>query len=77
MKGVVVTVKQLAPNSCPMCGEVYQWKFVGTDQQGFSKGKAALGAVALGPLGLAAGALGKKKMTYYCGKCGFTRSYDA
>lgn len=69
-------MKQLAPFSCPMCGETHQWRYVGTDNQGFSKGKAALGAVALGPLGLAAGALGKKKATYCCGNCGFSRSYD-
>lgn len=69
-------MKQTAPFKCPMCGEMYQWKYVGSDNAGFSKGKAAIGAVALGPLGLAAGALGKKKLTYCCGKCGFTRMYD-
>lgn len=39
---------------------------------GFSAGKAALGAVIAGPIGLAAGALGKKKTTYRCPKCGYT-----
>lgn len=39
---------------------------------GISLGKAAVGAVALGPIGLAAGALGKKKTTYRCSHCGFT-----
>lgn len=68
---------QAVPLKCPCCGEMYEWKYVGMDNKGFSAGKAALGVVALGPLGLAAGALGKKKATYYCGKCGFSRSYDS
>ena len=69
-------MKEYAPIKCPVCGEMYDWKYVGSDKQGFSAGKAAVSAVAFGPLGLAAGALGKKKSTYYCGKCGFSRSYD-
>lgn len=52
------------------------WTEAGTRGEGFSAGKAAIGAVALGPLGLAAGALGKRKHVYYCGKCGFSKSYD-
>lgn len=39
---------------------------------GFSGGKAAVGAVLLGPIGLAAGALGKKKKIYQCDHCGYT-----
>ena len=39
---------------------------------GFSGGKAALGAVVFGPIGLAAGAFGKKKVMYQCQKCGYT-----
>lgn len=38
---------------------------------GFSGGKAVLGAVLLGPIGVAAGALGKKKVLYRCNKCGY------
>jgi hypothetical protein len=38
---------------------------------GFSGGKAVAGALIAGPVGLAAGALGKKKTTYQCRKCGF------
>ena len=45
-------------------------------KKGFSVGKAAFGGVLLGPLGLLGGALGKKKSTYYCGKCGFSHEYD-
>lgn len=39
-----------APNRCPMCGEVIQWKLVDTSNKGFSVGKAAVGAVLLGRL---------------------------
>ena len=41
-----------APNKCPMCGEVTNWKLVDTTKKGFSVGKAAAGAVLLGPIGL-------------------------
>lgn len=63
------------PRACPCCGAKAEWKYVGTDNKGFSAGKAAVGIIALGPLGAAAGALGKKKSTYYCGRCGCSRSY--
>mgnify|MGYP001128433905 CR=1 FL=1 len=53
------------PDKCPMCGEKAQWKLVDTTNKGFSVGKAAAGAVLLGPLGLVGGALGKKKQCYY------------
>jgi predicted RNA-binding Zn-ribbon protein involved in translation (DUF1610 family) len=64
-----------APNRCPVCGEISQWRVVDMSNKGFSVGKAAVGAVLLGPVGLLGGALGKKKMTYYCGKCGFQHDY--
>ena len=64
-----------APEKCPMCGEKAKWKLVDTSKKGFSAGKAAVGTVLLGPVGLAAGALGKKKETYCCGKCGFEHEY--
>ncbi len=64
-----------APNVCPMCGERLMWKKVDTDKKGFSVGKAAAGAVLLGPVGLVGGALGKKYSSYCCGKCGFTHDY--
>ena len=41
-----------APNKCPMCGEMIQWKLVDTSNKGFSVGKAAVGAGLLGPVGL-------------------------
>lgn len=57
--------------TCPKC-------FIGYLQAtsertgGFSGGKAVVGAVIAGPIGLAAGALGKKKVTYTCNRCGYS-----
>ena len=65
-----------APQKCPMCGEYSLWKKVDTSKQGFSVGKAAVGGVLLGPVGLLGGALGKKKVSYCCGKCGFQHDYN-
>jgi hypothetical protein len=64
-----------APSECPMCGEFENWKKIDTQNKGFSVGKAAIGGVLLGPVGLVGGALGKKKSTYYCGKCKFSHEY--
>lgn len=65
-----------APNSCPMCGEILKWERVDSAKKGFSIGKAAVGSLLLGPVGLLGGALGKKKVYYCCGKCGFEHEYD-
>ena len=65
-----------APTKCPMCNNSVTWKKVDTSKKGFSVGKAAVGGVLLGPVGLLGGALGKKKSTYYCGQCGFSHEYD-
>lgn len=64
-----------APVKCPVCGEKEKWILVDETKKGFSVGKAAVGAVLLGPIGLVGGALGKKKHCYYCGKCGFSHEY--
>ena len=45
---------------------------IGERKGGFSGGKAVAGAIIAGPVGVAAGALGKKKITYQCKKCGYT-----
>ena len=66
-----------APNKCPMYGETLMWKKVDTQKKGFSVGKAAFGGFLLGPVGLLGGALGKKKVWYACGKCGFQHEYNA
>lgn len=64
-----------APKTCPACGEEEGWVMVDESNKGFSVGKAAAGAVLLGPLGLVGGALGKKSVTYYCRGCGFRNDY--
>ena len=56
---------------CPQCRLGYFTR-VGERKGGFSGGKAAAGALIAGPIGLAAGALGKKKVTYRCNRCGYT-----
>ncbi len=64
------------PEKCPMCNESSKWKKIDEGNKGFSVGKAAAGALLLGPVGLVGGALGKKKATYCCGACGFKHEYD-
>jgi len=64
-----------APLDCPSCGERQGWIEVDKTHKGFSVGKAVAGAVLFGGVGLLGGALGKKKTTYYCKKCGFTHEY--
>ena len=63
--------KDLSFTSCPKCRLGYLTS-VGERTGGFSAGKAALGAVIAGPIGLAAGALGRKKKMYACNRCGYT-----
>ena len=58
------------PIVCPRCRQGFL-KAIGERTGGFSGGKAAIGAILLGPVGLAAGALGKKKVTYQCQQCGY------
>ena len=60
------------PKTCPKCGRNNTIKPMGERTGGFSGGKAVVGAVLLGPIGLAAGALGKKKVNYQCTECGYT-----
>lgn len=61
-----------APTDCPKCRALYSMQAVSERTGGFSAGKAIAGAVIAGPVGVAAGALGKKKVTYQCRKCGYT-----
>ena len=63
-----------APQRCPMCGSS-AWIEVDVTKKGFSVGKAAIGGVLLGPIGLLGGALGKKKRCYACRNCGFQHEY--
>ena len=56
---------------CPKC-RIGLMSAIGERTGGFSGKKAIVGAVVAGPVGLAAGALGKKKTTYRCDSCGYT-----
>lgn len=66
-----------APLFCPICKERTKWIQIDSGSKGFSVGKAAIGGLLLGPVGLLGGALGKKKTCWYCGNCGFQHEYDA
>jgi len=63
--------KDYSFNACPKC-KIGFLEAVSERRGGFSGGKAVLGAVIAGPIGLAAGALGRKKTTYQCKRCGYT-----
>lgn len=71
------------PRSCPMCHSVLKWKKVDKQRKGLSAWKAVVGGVVGSmfapvavPIGAIAGAaLGKKRKSYYCGKCGFHHDY--
>ncbi len=56
---------------CPKC-RLGHLRSVSERTGGFSGKKATAGVFFLGPIGLAAGALGKKKVTYQCSNCGYT-----
>jgi len=60
-----------APDRCNKCGRIGTMELMSERKGGFSGGKAVLGAVLLGPIGLVGGALGKKKETYQCNSCGY------
>lgn len=67
-----------APDKCPKCGSSKMWHRIRSSEKKFSAGKAYVGSVLLGPVGLAAGkVIGKKVDTYLCGKCGFEGEYKA
>lgn len=51
---------------CPRCGSTS----LSGNKKGFGVGKAVVGAMALGPLGLMAGNIGAKKVTVTCLSCG-------
>jgi DNA-directed RNA polymerase subunit RPC12/RpoP len=58
--------------SCPYCGS----KLISTTQKGFSLGKAAVGGVLLGPLGLLAGTHKSKDIMFYCMACQRKFTYE-
>lgn len=51
---------------CPRCSSIS----VQPLKKGFGLGKAVIGGVLLGPVGLLAGNIGKNKVEMYCMKCG-------
>ena len=57
--------------TCPSC-YIGTMRAVSERTGGFSAGKAVIGAVVAGPVGIAAGALGKKKTLYRCDRCGYS-----
>ena len=67
------------PYRCPCCGSD-KWVRAATNntKSGFSVGKAALGGVLLGPVGLLGGALGKKhqQVQMVCQDCHFSAVYQ-
>ena len=54
------------PVKCPKC----QAEQISADKKGFGAGKAVAGLAVAGPVGLAAGAIGAKKVRVTCLKCG-------
>lgn len=71
VKEALKMAKDLNYQPCPKCRLGYLTA-TGERKGGFSGGKALAGAVIAGPIGLAAGALGRKKITYTCNRCGYT-----
>lgn len=60
------------PKRCPRCHKFFTIKIMGERKGGFSGKKAVAGGLLFGPIGVVAGALGKKKKTYQCTNCGYT-----
>lgn len=57
---------------CPRCKSDY----VGSGKKGFGIGKAAIGGLVLGPVGLLGGFLGANKMEFRCNSCQYKWSLD-
>lgn len=51
---------------CPKCNSTQ----ITAGNKGFGLGKAAVGGILLGPVGLLGGLIGSKKITITCLKCG-------
>ena len=67
------------PSRCPCCNsDKWVTSSSNNNKSGFSAGKAAVGAVLFGPVGIVAGALGKKHtyVTKVCQNCHFSQTYQ-
>ncbi|HRY32063.1 MAG TPA: hypothetical protein P5531_03745 [Bacteroidales bacterium] len=60
------TIHQTKRVCCPKCGSDQ----IVAQKKGFGVGKAAVGAILVGGIGLAAGAIGSKKIYLVCMSCG-------
>lgn len=66
------TIKAEGGIMCPKCGIASHMSPISERKGGFSKGKAAAGAIVAGPMGLVAGTAGKSIKLYKCPNCGYT-----
>lgn len=66
-----IEAKQSDSIRCPSCGS----KQIVSGNKGFSVGKAAVGAVLLGPIGAVGGLIGSNKVMLTCANCG--RKWEA
>ena len=72
-----ISEKESIPNRCPNCGNIWG---MGNETSGAENtlGKALVGGLLLGPLGVIGGAaFGNKTVTYICKKCGFKKDYKS
>lgn len=72
-----ISEKESIPNRCPNCGNIWGMENE-TSGAGNTLGKALVGGLLLGPLGVIGGAaFGNKTVTYICKKCGFKKEYKS
>lgn len=72
-----LATKDSIPNRCPNCGEIWGIAKENTGA-GNTLGKALIGGLLLGPIGVVGGAaFGNKTVVYMCNKCGFRKEYKS